>query len=387
MNIMFVGLSGVPYLRRACDNRLMAFAKLFVKLGHHVTILNRCPAAKITDHKLDINYGKEITFIENINIDKPNSKIFQLLIFLVSYPLEFFRVLRINKKKPIDILHLYSGHYFEFLIYKFLSVLIGAKLIYQYVEFRSCINRNGIYHKINGYLCDTYLHKVFDGVISISKYLSSNVKGKAPAMPLVKVPPLCDYDYFDSIDTGIRPKKYILYCGSVGYFEVIRLIVSSYSLSSCVGNDICLILVVSGNDNEMRRVLEYVNNYSGVELQTNLPYIDLVKLYKGSFLCLIPLRNTIQDIARFPNKIGEYCASGSAFITTNVGEIPEYFADEINALIVNDNTEYEIAKKIDWAIENLAKVQEIGENAYKTGEKYFDTKAYESKMKNFLKEL
>jgi hypothetical protein len=96
---MFVGLSGVPYLRRACDNRLMAFAKLFVELGHHVTILNRCPAAKISDHKLDINYAGEITFIENINIDKPNSKIFQLLIFWVSYPLEFFRVLRINKKK------------------------------------------------------------------------------------------------------------------------------------------------------------------------------------------------------------------------------------------------------------------------------------------------
>ena len=40
---------------------------------------------------------------------------------------------------------------------------------------------------------------------------------------------------------------------------------------------------------------------------------------------LIPLRNTIQDIARFPNKLSEYVGVSGLIITTDVGEIKDYF--------------------------------------------------------------
>ena len=36
MNIVFVGLSGVPYARRAIDTRLLSFANLFTSSNHDV---------------------------------------------------------------------------------------------------------------------------------------------------------------------------------------------------------------------------------------------------------------------------------------------------------------------------------------------------------------
>ena len=46
MNIVFVGLSGVPYAQRAIDIRLGSFARLFALSGHNVMILNRYSSLK-----------------------------------------------------------------------------------------------------------------------------------------------------------------------------------------------------------------------------------------------------------------------------------------------------------------------------------------------------
>ena len=53
-------------------------------------------------------------------------------------------------------------------------------------------------------------------------------------------------------------------------------------------------------------------------------------MYKNATAHLIPLSNSIQDTARFPNKISEYLASAKPIITTDVGEIKHYFKDMDN---------------------------------------------------------
>ena len=68
MNIVFVGLSGVPYARRAIDTRLLSFANLFTSSNHDVVILNRYSALKpnwVTDSEKLIEFTEsEIKYIK-----------------------------------------------------------------------------------------------------------------------------------------------------------------------------------------------------------------------------------------------------------------------------------------------------------------------------------
>lgn len=384
MMVLFVGLSGVPYLRRACDNRIMAFAQLFAEIGYKVSILNRTPVKKKKEIELDLVYHSDIDFVESLSMDKPAPKMLQLLIHAISYLFEFIKILRMNRVGSIDLIHVYSGHFFEFIIYRMISKVVNAKLIYQYVEFRSAVDRKSLYHKINGYLCDRYLHWVFDGIISISDFLTAHIRNRAPDMPLIKIPPLCDFAYFNSISSVESPaRKYIFYCGSAGYFEVIQLIIDSYKQSSCMNHEIDLVMVVNGSSEEMLNVFDYVSGNHSIKIKTNLHYESLIQLYKNALLCMIPLRDTIQDIARFPNKIGEYCASSCAFITTSVGDIPEYFIDKQNALLIAENSVETIADKIDWAILNESRLAEIRRESYKTGVDFFDLNSHRNKLEHF----
>ena len=141
MNIIFVGLSGVPCLRRACDVRLMAFANAYIKIGYNVYIFNRHPVKKTEEIKLDQPYNENIQFIEVINKDKPENRALYIFVRLISYIIEFCKISKFNRKVKINFIQVYSWHYFEFVLYKFLAKVIHAKIIYQYVEFTSEIKR------------------------------------------------------------------------------------------------------------------------------------------------------------------------------------------------------------------------------------------------------
>jgi len=53
MNIVFLGLAGVPYLQRACDTRIMSLANIIASNGDKVTIFNKYQVNKINKSDID----------------------------------------------------------------------------------------------------------------------------------------------------------------------------------------------------------------------------------------------------------------------------------------------------------------------------------------------
>ncbi len=384
MNIAFVGLPGVPYLKRASDVRLMAFAQAYVKKGHSVSVINRYPVKLKSEKENEAVVDKSIKIIEVFDINRPTNKLQMLIIRILSYPVEFFKIIAHNKKDKIHIIQIYSGHFFEFIFYFIISRIIKAKIIYQYVEYRTGINRSGIYHKINGYLSDRFGYYYFDGIICISNFLMKQVKLHSECLPTIKVPPICDFEYFDSIVPSNHKDEYILFCGSTDYYELIASIIASYNLSNCVAENIKLLLVINGSTEGLSKVSNLIANNNNIQQESNLPYISLINMYKNATALLIPLRDTLQDKARFPNKICEYTASRNIIITTNFGEIPYYFEDKINALIASDNTIEGLTKEINWIISNKEKLDEIRQRAYNVGKINFNMHSYTEDLNSFL---
>lgn len=388
MNIVFVGLSGVPFKKRAVDLRLISFAKSFIDTGNSVTILNRVPIVRIKD-KSDagmISSNMKIAELFQLKREVINS-IEYAVFFIFSFFAEYIWFFRNNKKEKIDIIQVYSGHYIDLIHYYLISRIIGAKVVYQYVEVRTAKSKSNLYHKINSYLVDSIGYKLFDGVISISDYITEHVENKSKKLPIIKVPPICDIENFNLIlIQHIKPDiEYVLFCGSANYFEPIKLIIDSYKASQLTP-DIKLYLVLSGSEDSLDRVRSLMTR--SMYLFGGLPYDDLIKMYIGAKALLIPLRNSVEDVARFPNKICEYTASRGVIVTTGYGEINNYFRDNYNALVADDFTVASFTEKLNLIkkISDL-ELENIKTQSYKVCSDNFDITVYKNELHEFLSNL
>lgn len=379
MKIFFVGLSRCPYANRACDIRLHSFAELFSLCGSDVTILNRySPFIDSLDKHKSGNYEtKEL-------VKQRKSSRLNLLLFVWSILREFAFLInyRIRSSKKV-ILHVYSGHYADMLFYRFIALLCGYKIIYQYVEYRKDEKRRSLYHRLNGWLVDTLGAKLWDGVIPITHFLNDRALEQNSSLKSLIGPPICDYSQFDKY--RVEKNNIVLFCGSAAYFEVIKLVIDSFNLSSLAKlGEYNLELILTGSKAEIDKVKSY---YPQAIIKSALPYEELIQEYNKAKILMIPLRNTIKDISRFPNKVCEYAASKSVIVTTKYGEPAHFFEDGVSAMIAEECNVNAIADKLTWLHENDNKIKDIGKNGYKVGLKSFELTAYVDKMKSFLETL
>ena len=381
MKIVFVGLSGVPYAGRACDPRLANTANLLTEKAT-IEILNRY--SSLEKRSLSgITLSEEVVCKE---IVKPRwTKGFATLFFYVlSLLKEPIEILKSHRREKIDWLHLYTGHYIDFVIYRIIAKLIDAKIVYEYVEYRSGKPSRGLYHKINNYLCDFHGAKLWDACIVISNFLKNKAQKVNPKLPVIKVTPIGDFNLFESNKKNIDIKEeYIMFCGHAVYYDVVKLIIDSFRASQ-IRQTKKLLLVLGGSQSQVQRVKEY-----GKEciIKSKLPYDELIAFYKHAFALMIPLRNTIEDTARFPNKICEYTAAHGLIITTANGEMNYYFKNGDNAIVAEECSVPAIAQRLNEIEYGRYDLDKIRDNSHKTGVENFSIDAYREKIYNFLKEI
>jgi glycosyltransferase involved in cell wall biosynthesis len=384
MNIVFVGETGVPYLNRATDTRLLFFANMSAE-KNKVYIVNRMPYKKV-NNKMDSLLNKNVKIINLFGFKKLQKIYSRVLFAFISYPVEFVYLLKLNHKVNIDILHVYSGHFVDYVFYFILSKTISSKICMQFVEFDFSPTQKG-YYKINGYLIDYKWHIFFNGFISISNYISNHIKNLSPVKPILKIPPICDFEYISSIEKmNKQTNPYLLYCGTAGYINVIETIIKCFELfmKDNLDLNISLILVINGDINKFKPLIK---NNKKILIYQNVDFIELIQLYKDAAVLFIPLQSTIREIARFPNKICEYTASKGLILTTNIGEIPFYFKDKESAIIANDFSVESLVEQLDWIFKNQEKLSSIRDNAYKIGYANFHIGNYIEYLDNFFRKL
>lgn len=379
MNTLFVGLAGVPYRGRACDSRLTFIAKMARKHSS-VTILNRYSSQKT--NRIDVLKEDEVKIEEIIKPKHTNSFITKIL-FLLSIVIEPYSIYRLNRKKHIDIIHIYSEHFFDFIQYWLISKITGSKTIFEYVEYRSAFSAKDVIHKVEYHLYDRYAAKFCDGVIAISEFLKDSAIKANPRIKVFKIPPICDFDYFIPIQPKAFDKDTLVYCGSIAYREVVDFIINSY-IKADISDECDLLLILSGNGDAIEKLKLKCNE--NIKIVSRLSYEDLISHYKGAKALLIPLMDKTSEIARFPNKIAEYLASEGLIVTTNIGEIPYYFQDGQNAVVAEKFDVDSFSNKL-RNIMDEENFKIVKEKAYKTGEKYFSVDSYVEDFFNFTSSL
>lgn len=380
MKIVFVGLSGVPYAGRACDSRLANIANLLAE-DATVEILNRY-SSLAKESLSGIEISDKVVCTEIVKPRKSKG-LLTILYFLLSLLKEPFAIYKSHRKEKIDWLHLYTGHYIDFVIYRFIAKLINAKIVYEYVEYRSEKPAKGLYHKINNYLCDFHGAKLWDACFAISNFLEDKALKVNPKLSVIKVTPIGDFDLFQANNKEIDIKEdFIMFCGHAGYFDVVKFIIDSFNTSD-IRKTKKLLLVLGGRPEQVEKVRRYDK---ACIIKSKLPYDELIALYKHAFALMIPLRNTIEDIARFPNKICEYTAAHGLIVTTSNGEMQYYFKNGENAIVSDECSVSAISQKLNEIAREEYNIEAIRKKCYQTGFDNFSIDAYRSTINKFLKD-
>jgi glycosyltransferase involved in cell wall biosynthesis len=389
MLIIHLGTSGFPIETTAIIQR--------IKLTHKGLKLAGCNPLIISKHSLNqaknskrLDRYSGIPFIlTSVLLSRPDNFIIRKLNRLSGYIGEL--ILLVKKSKSISAAIFSGPSFFELIYYRLLSKILHFKLIIQYVELSSAITYKRKWSsQIYARLLDNYRFFFCDGIIVISEFLRNRVVSKNKKLPLIKIPAICDFEEFKLSET-ITHGNYLMYCGAIGYYSVIEFVIDLYCKlrqSGCYQGDLLLAIGGSAKSADLSDILtKKINNcaYSdSIVLKTNVPHKELINVYMGAELLIVPMRNVLQDIAGFHHKVGEYCAAQKPIISTNLGEMKYYFQDGISAILADEYTLESYHKKLCEILPFKDRLKSIADNGHKVGVEKLNYLNYGKQLKQFI---
>ncbi|MBT9186739.1 glycosyltransferase [Zobellia russellii] len=390
-HIVFLGESGFP-IGLATIQRLTLMARAFIHADSKSTVICRKGVHK---NKEEVNFPLKgnhegISYLyTSDSIYKPKGFLKRNIQKIIGAIGEYRALQSLKSTIGIDAIIISEMKVVHIMRYWMFSKLLDIPIIMNFVEMTSSMqHRASALRKLNDYILDNWVLKIFDGALSISDRLFDYYTEIAPKRPNLKIPIICDFDKF-KVD-GNETAPYFLYCGSFKYKEVRDFVIEAYKKIAADEETKLYMIVSGGNKQETAALEEEVNKSlktSPIKLFSNIPYSELVQLYVDAMALLIPLRPTVQDAARFPHKIGEYLASGNPVITTDVGEIKNYFVHEETALIAGEYDLDSFSKEMKFIIDNPLKSKEIGIRGQEMGRREFDYRTLGHSLSKFVDNL
>lgn len=383
-NIVFIdSTTDYPYKFSAGNTKVELLAKGLIECGDRITIINNpVIGSRVVETfvKEDHNGITCYTFQKNKSFGG-----------LINGYTKIFQILKSSKDPNNRNFIIISDppYFFMFLIDYIFAKILGFKLCMLFHEWHIAVDSIGTKQKIGAYFFDHLAGYMCHAILPISEFLI--LKSKKFKKPLLKIPIIAQFKQVDNVVIDREQKtSYFLYCGGAQYIEAISILISHFERLILEGENIDLVLVLYGEKKYFNLVeikIKECNLQDRIIIKSSLPFSELFNLYSCALALLIPLRNTVQDKARFSQKIAEYLSAKRPIITTNVGEIPVYFKDGIDAFIADTFDGDDFFYKMKFVIKNQILADQVGLNGFELGINEFDNKLISQKLHNFFKTI
>ena len=370
--ILSVGHMQFP-LGQAQVQRQLLMAKAIILEGFDVTVLCRYGIHRESDGISDEGFFDGVPYIYCSGTSIRPDGIFRRNFLKLKGLFNEYRYYRKSSKNGQLAGSLVSTNRFHNILFYFLlGKIFGIITVVDNVEYWTANKSIKGWKRFDKYLYDKLYFNFADRIICISDFLISKAntvrKGE-----ILKIPSITDFDKFRYPGTQHLVKtKYFLFCGSKAYSEIIDFVISSFEILN--QKDFSLVLVTAKTPDLIEKI-DKSQLKDQIKVMTEIPYNDLVNLYTGSEALIIPMRNNDQDKARFPHKIGEYCAACRPIITNEVGEINNYF-NESNSYLCSEYDTAEYADAMERIISDPVHARDVAELSYQTGLKHFNYRSY-----------
>ncbi|PZP44634.1 MAG: hypothetical protein DI598_14230 [Pseudopedobacter saltans] len=378
-NIVFVdSTTEYPYRFSAGNTKVELLAKGLIPHGNKITAIN---SPLIGENVVD-----EYTVSDYLDIECHSFQKKKTIGSIFKNFRTLYKVLKVKSKQNKDnVLIISDPQYFLiFLLEIFFAKVLKYKVVRLLHEWHSSVKNVSKKQKLGFYLLDNYFGYFCDAILPISHFLEDrSVKYKKPMM---LVPILAEYPE-NSID-NVRPaEQYFVYCVGAQYFHVINRLLQHLNTMNQDYPTVSLVLVLYGE----KKFINIIQNQIGklglepkVTIKSKLPQEELYKLFRGALGLIIPLEDSIQDKARFSQKIAEYISCKRPIITNKIGEIPYYFEDKVNAVFAAPIESDDFVFSLKYLANNPEKATDIGLMGFEVGVKYFNYKTVGNNLDKFL---
>ena len=126
---------------------------------------------------------------------------------------------------------------------------------------------------------------------------------------------------------------------------------------------------------------------NNVHFLGDIPAEDLFEFQKECSLIVINKPVNEQNIYNFPTKVAESLFLGIPIIASQVGELPFYLTDNVNSLLLKDDTSDSIVNKINLVLDSPQLIEKIVKAGRKTAVEHFDAVRHALELRFFFDKL
>lgn len=232
------------------------------------------------------------------------------------------------------------------------------------------------------------IRKIADGVTVISSVLKERTEGLGvPADKIKVIPsgadinnirPLCKKTAREKLDLPLNAS--IL--GFVGFVDVdVDLVIRAIKIVS-EKNPLARALIIGVKDKAAQTAKEL-----GIEDKVILagikPYSHLPDYYAAADVLAMPLRDTLFNRARWPNKIGDYLAAGRPTVSHPVGDIKRLFAEHHIGFLAEPDSAEDFAAQVARLFDDPSMASQMGETARRLAEDEYSWERMTDSLEQF----
>lgn len=382
MNLIIILTGGYGFpIGDAYTNRILAFAKGFVKNGCKVSLLIIYPGRN--NQAAESGEMDGFTYRFCAGIKRPSNCVLRKLIGAKGIVNSVRMLASIHKQEGIDAVISFSQNFAQnFPVYLF-TRKYNIPLVRENNEFPRMILRRR-HSRLNFFnkIFFRFVNRFFDGYIYISSALIEFNRPLLPKnMPILTVPIIVDSDRFQFESS--EPEQLITYCGNLfGDKDGVNILLEAFAIMHLKHPEYNLMLIGNTNNQvEMTGMKARIDKLGISQKVTFTGFVhrdEVPALLHRSAILTLARPDNIQAKGGFPTKLGEYLASGKPVLITSVGDIPKYIRHGINGFLAKPGSAQDFAEKMDWLLNNYSVAKNTGLEGKKLTMVDFDN-VYQSK--------
>jgi glycosyltransferase involved in cell wall biosynthesis len=242
-----------------------------------------------------------------------------------------------------------------------------------------------------------FFDKLLNGVICISRLLYDHyLKIGFSEKRLLLIPNILDLSAFKNSQQTVRKINQenivIGYCGAALLLNGVDDLIKAFSIINQKHPNIELLIVGDvTSENSQIPLLKQMAIDEGVVFKITfagrVPGNDVPGYLSSCDILVLARKNTRYAQAGFPTKLGEYMAAKKPVVMTKVGDIPDYFSDRENIIMVAPDKPESLACGINYLIENAEKRSVIANNGFKWAMQNLNYETNCKKIYDFVQEI
>ncbi|MEI6555024.1 MAG: glycosyltransferase family 4 protein [Paludibacter sp.] len=397
LRIAIISIFSFP-IGLAATNRIIAYSKGLIENGCSVDIYIPEPSDRPDLINLYGNSGEYqgINYYYTTGRFRNKYKIIRALSILTFYrKISGFCSTRklITKENKVSQYHsvIISNDMLSYLFYFcFLAKKIDAKSVFIFDEYPVPI-RHKLKNNIPNWKKQLYKHALrhVNAYISISDALSTYYNSFAVHKTFI-LPVILDTSRFNKIKLKEAPnsKKYLCYMGNMELSkDNVDIIINAFSILSKEYPD--LILNLFGNPsisdlNNLKSLIEKLQLKRRVFIMGKINSENVAEILANAYILVSSQPETLRASGGFPTKLGEYLASGTPALITNVGENARYVNDKEHIFFVKPNDFNDYANKLRFIIDNYEFAKMVALKGKQFVNEKYSHKTMGAKLKEFL---